>query len=133
MIDCLPALVGVQALACSPLWAAHRGGASALRWIREGETLAEGIRILHPLRGDAVLAAVEASGGTIVAVGEDEIRSGRQALARWGFLVEPTSAVVWPALLDLLPRLRDPVVVVLTGSGYKSLWTADRGPTNEER
>jgi threonine synthase len=34
--------------------------------------------------------------------------------------VEPTSAVVWAALTRLLDDLPDPVVVVLTGSGYKS-------------
>ena len=82
--------------------------------------MAEGIRIIHPLRGDQVLQAVETSGGRIVAVEEDEISAGRDALSRRGLYVEPTSAVVWPALMSVLADLPDPVVVVLTGSGYKS-------------
>jgi threonine synthase len=82
--------------------------------------VAEGIRILRPLRGDAVLAAVEASDGTWVAVDEDPIEEGRQALAQQGLYVEPTSAVVWPALIELGERLRPPIVAVLTGSGFKA-------------
>jgi threonine synthase len=66
------------------------------------------------------LAAVEASGGRVVAVEEDEISEGRDALSRIGLYVEPTSAVVWPALLGVLEELPDPVVVILTGSGFKS-------------
>jgi threonine synthase len=114
-----PQLVGVQAQACAPLWAVHTGGAARLAWVQEGPTRAEGIRILQPLRGDAVLSAVEASGGWIVAVGEEDIQDGEHELARLGLYVEPTSAVVWPAVLGALSRLADPVVVVLTGSGYK--------------
>jgi len=118
--DRLPRLVGVQAQACAPLWAAHHGGPTALAWIQEQETLAEGIRILRPVRGDAVLGAVSKSGGTIVAVSEDEIRRGLGELARRAFLVEPTSAVVWPALTALAATLPGPIVAILTGSGFKT-------------
>ncbi len=114
-----PRLVAVQARACAPLWAVHTGGAAALAWMQERPTVAEGIRIFHPLRGDAVLQAVESSGGRVVAVEEKDILEGRDALACLGFYVEPTSAVVWPALQDLLPDLPDPVVTILTGNGYK--------------
>jgi threonine synthase len=50
---------------------------------------------------------------------ENEILPGRDALARIGFYVEPTSAIVWSALAQTIRDLPDPVVVVLTGSGYK--------------
>jgi threonine synthase len=113
-------LLGVQARACAPLWAVEQAGAAGLGWVREGETLAEGIRILYPLRGDAVRQAVASSGGRMVAVEEIEIDEGRAALARRGFWVEPTSAVVWPALRREMAGLPDPVVLVLTGSGFKS-------------
>ena len=120
VVDHGPQWIAVQARACAPLWAVHSAGAAGLGWTSEGETLAEGIRIIRPLRGDAVLAAVEASGGRVVAVEEDEISEGRDALTRLGLYVEPTSAVVWPAMLGVLEELPDPVVVILTGSGYKS-------------
>ncbi|HKZ54654.1 MAG TPA: pyridoxal-phosphate dependent enzyme [Anaerolineales bacterium] len=121
-IDRLPYLVGVQAAACAPLWAGQSGKGPGSRGLQEGETIAEGIRILHPARGDAVLQAVEGTRGMVVAVEEDEIRAGRQALAKMGFNVEPTSAVVWPAFQTLCAELRDPIVAVLTGSGYKTPW-----------
>jgi threonine synthase len=53
-------------------------------------------------------------------VEEAEIERGLVELARRGFLVEPTSAVVWPVLEHLPPDLQDPVVAVLTGSGFKT-------------
>jgi threonine synthase len=115
----LPVLCGVQARACAPLWAVFTYGAAGLPWISEGETLAEGIRISHPLRGDAVLQAVAKSQGAFLAVDEVEILLGRDELALQGFYVEPTSAVIWPALLQLPDGIPDPVVAVLTGSGFK--------------
>jgi threonine synthase len=120
VIDHGPRWIGVQARACAPLWSAYTAGTAGLDWTTEGETMAEGIRIIHPLRGGSVLQAVEASGGQIVVVDEHEISSGRDALSRRGLYVEPTSAVVWPALMAVLDDLPDPVVVILTGSGYKS-------------
>ncbi len=120
IIERTPRLVGVQALACAPMWATHRGGAAGLRLVREAETLAEGIRILRPVRGEAVMAAVDASGGLWCAVDEDEIREGAEALARQGLYVEPTSAVVWPALLSVGGDLPQPIVAILTGSGFKA-------------
>jgi len=81
--------------------------------------LAEGVRVLKPLRQEAVLWAVKTSGGTFVAVEEPDILPGRDALAKRGLYVEPTSALVWRALEKMLPVLPDPVVVILTGSGYK--------------
>ena len=85
----------------------------------DNRALAEGVRVRSPLRLQSVVKAVQASGGTFVAVDEANILPGRDALARLGFYVEPTSALVWRALQELLPSLPDPVVAVLTGSGYK--------------
>lgn len=115
-----PQLVGVQARACAPLWALFSYGADGLAWVREGETLAEGVRVSRPVRGDAVLQAVEASGGSFLAVDEEDILPGRDQLGRRGLYVEATSAVVWSALAQLKMEAVDPVVVVLTGSGLKS-------------
>ena len=95
-------------------------GESDLVSFEEGETLAEGIRIISPIRMRALLAAIRASQGDVVAVDEREIVDGWNALAKLGLYVEHTSAVVWPALLQNLDRIREPVVIILTGSGLKS-------------
>ena len=120
LIEQMPRIIGVQALACAPLWALFTYGGAGLDWVAEGETLAEGVRVRHPLRGDAVLKLVGDTNGQMIAVEEAEIQPGRSALARLGFYVEPTSAIVWDALTQLRDQLVDPVVVILTGSGLKS-------------
>jgi threonine synthase len=117
----LPRLIGVQALACAPIWAVHRYGRDGLAWVTEGETAAEGVRVVRPLRGDAVLAAIRESGGDILAVEEADILAGQNALARMGFYVETTSALVWPALKQVLASGPEgAVVAILTGSGLKN-------------
>lgn len=120
LITEFPTLVGVQARACAPLWALFMSGPAGLTWVSEGQTLAEGIRIRHPVHGDAVYQMVEKNSGYFVAVDEEEILLGQESLAKRGFFVEPTSAVVWPALQQVIGRIPDPIVVVLTGSGFKS-------------
>ncbi len=105
----LRAIMGVGAL-----WT------SGLAWVAEAPTLAEGIRVRLPVRGDAVLQAVAQSGGSFLAVDEEEIMPARDALARLGMYVEPTSAVVWGALAQVSRELPDPIVAVLTGSGFKA-------------
>ena len=115
-----PRLVAVQARACAPLWALFTAGREGLAMVSEQPTLAEGVRVRYPVRGDAVLQAILSSRGTVLAVDEGEILPAREALARLGFYVEPTSSIVWAALATVLPQLADPVVVLLTGSGHKS-------------
>ncbi len=119
LIEVIPSLIGVQARACAPLWAVYQYGMAGLSWVAEGETLAEGVRVKFPVRGDAVLKLVEASNGQIVAVDEPDILPGRDALARLGFYVEPTSAIVWSAL-KMSSQLPEPIVCILTGAGLKA-------------
>lgn len=116
-----PELIGVQARACAPLWALSTQGAAGLAWVTEGETVAEGVRVLQPMRGDELLRAVEASGGWFVAIDEEQILPARDSLARVGLFVEPTSAIVWAALQEIATELSEPIVLVLSGSGLKAL------------
>jgi threonine synthase len=116
LIERLPRLIAVQAMACAPIWAAHQYGREGLGWVTEGETLAEGIRVLHPVRGDAVLAAIAETGGAALAFDDDAIRAGREALSRLGLYAEPTCGVVWEALKQVTGE----VVVMMTGNGLKS-------------
>lgn len=115
-----PRMVGVQALACAPLYAMSSNRNQGMMKVVEGKTLAEGVRIKHPLRSDALLEMVDNNNGMFLAVEENEILTGRDHLARIGFYVEPTSALVWNALEQALESLPDPIVVILTGSGLKS-------------
>ncbi len=117
--DLAPKMIGVQAQACAPLWARFTAGRLGMTLVGDQPTLAEGVRVKYPLRGDAVVAAVRESGGEILAVEERVILPARDALARLGFYVEPTSAIVWAALERRMANLPGPVVAVLTGFGLK--------------
>lgn len=119
VIEHMPRLVGVQARVCAPLWALFYYGPAGLGWVAEADTLAEGIRVRSPIRGDAVLGMISQTQGVVLAVDEEEILPGRNHLAMKGFYVEPTSAVVWSALEQLAGNTPEPVVAVLTGSGLK--------------
>lgn len=114
-----PPLIGVQAEPCAPLAAGFESGGDTPARVREGETVAEGIRISTPHRGAEVLQAVRGSGGRMVTVSESEIIPARDALSAVGLYVEPTSAVVWDGVRQVLASLEDPLVAVLTGSGLK--------------
>lgn len=119
-INKLPMLIGVQVEACAPLWSVFTHGPMGLNWVREDETIAEGIRVRYPVRGDAVLQMVLDSKGFIGQVTEDKVLSGVEALAQLGYSVEPTSAVIWGILEDHIDHLPEPIVVILTGSGLKT-------------
>lgn len=125
VIDSMPRLVGVQAMACAPIWAAYTMGPAGMQWVTEGQTAAEGVRVRYPLWGDPVLRMVAESRGAMFAVEEERIAPARNQLAASGFYVEPTSAIVWDALRQLSEAdptsfHSGPVVAVLTGSGLKS-------------
>lgn len=121
LISHLPRLVGVQALACAPLWAVLRYGRDGLAWVTENPTVAEGIRVVLPARGDYVLNAITESQGTLLAFDDPTILAGQAALAQMGFYVEPTSGVVWEALQQTLSGTSGDIVVMLTGHGLKYL------------
>ena len=125
MISQPPKLIGVQALACAPLYGLYQSGTPELKSFNDVFTLAEGIRIRFPVRAQAVVQAVIASRGRFVTVAEADILPGRDELARRGFYIETTSAVVWDALAQTMARnnlekVLEPIVVVLTGTGLKT-------------
>ena len=119
VITNIPKFIGVQARACAPLWSLFNGGIDGLRFASDNPTLAEGVRVWHPVRGDDVLKAVGSSNGFIAAVDEEEITKSVRELAGYGYNVEPTSALVWSALRQYKDSLSGPVVMILTGSAAK--------------
>lgn len=117
----MPKMIGVQSRACAPMWVMSTVGMVGMGFVTEGQTLAEGVKVRNPVRGDALLREVKSTQGSFVAVDEEHILRGRDELAQRGFSVEPTSALVWNALEQVISDLKDPIVVILTGAGFKSL------------
>jgi len=85
--------------------------------------LADGIAILEPPRSKQIVKAVKGTGGHCVIVDDDEIRLSLRELRRFGFIVEPTSAVAYSGLGKSMEtgviKPGDRVLLPLTGSGLK--------------
>jgi threonine synthase len=121
----MPRLFAAQAANVSPVYRAFEANAPDVAPVEAPQpTLAEGIALPRPVRGVAVLDALRSTHGGVAAVSEDEIRAGVRALGRAGFCVEPTSAVVLPALerLEAAGRIapHERVVLLLSGFGLKA-------------
>lgn len=116
-----PKLYAVQAEACSPLVTQFADEQLTAHDSSSVTTIAEGIRITEPIRANEVVDAVRNSRGEILAVSESEIVDGLRNLLSQGILVEPTSAVVWPAIQRVVAKLGTEalIVVSITGSGSK--------------
>jgi len=120
-IKSMPKFIGVQAGHCAPLWTALAQGLDDMPFVDEKETIAEGIRVLHPIRGMHLIELSKIHDIDFIAIEEDQIIPGRDCLARLGFYVEPTSAVVWDALHQVIGDVPEPIVLILTGSGLKHI------------
>lgn len=123
--DDAPRLVGVQPEDCAPIVRAfERGETEVAAWAGEPSTVAAGLRVPAPSEGDLVLDRVRASGGTMVAVSEEEIVTSVSDLASTeGLFACPEGAATVPAAARLAAAgdLEGPVVLYNTGSGAKYL------------
>ncbi|MBW8010050.1 MAG: pyridoxal-phosphate dependent enzyme [Chloroflexi bacterium] len=119
IIGAIPTLVGVQASACAPVWTAATLGPDQDYAVGEGHTLAEGVRVKYPVHGDALVQSLQENSGLFLTVEEHDIGVGQDTLARLGFFIEPTSAIVWSALKQVVDKAPEPIVLILTGSGLK--------------
>ncbi|HEX7744147.1 MAG TPA: threonine synthase [Micromonosporaceae bacterium] len=117
-------LVAAQSTGCAPIVRAFAAGAERAEPWPDAATVAFGINVPAPLGDELILRALRDSGGTAIAVSDEEILADlRDFGAREGLLLCPEGA----ACLTAARHLRatgwigsDDVVVVLnTGSGLK--------------
>jgi len=119
LVRTIPRLIGVQAHNCRPLYEAYFLGLDVGAPVETKPTLAEGIAVSRPPRASAVLEAVRRSGGTILSVSEDSIRTAHALLLRHGFYTEPTSATALAGWLQMPVEERENSIIFLTGHGLK--------------
>ena len=116
----LPRLVGIQAASCAPLWRAFSENSSSPSPVEQQQTAAEGVAISDPYHGREVISAVARSKGIFLKVEEEEIIFGQKQLAGEGIYVEPTSALVWSGLQQVVEKTPEPIIGIITGHGLKS-------------
>ena len=115
----LPFFVGVQAEKCAPIYQTSIMNSNSIQVVPEGETLAEGVRVSHPIRGVALIEEIKKAKGVFTTVNEELLVESFKELCGRGVYVEPTSALVWGATKQLIYSLPEPILLIVTGSGLK--------------
>jgi threonine synthase len=88
----VPALTGVQADGAAPLVEAVTEGRDHIERWDHVETRATAIRIGNPVNAPKALPGVRETGGTAIAVTDEELTEAQRDLAKEGVGVEPASA-----------------------------------------
>ncbi len=121
-----PKMIAVQAAGCQPVVRAFEKGDATSTFWEQAHTVAAGLRVPKPL-GDALsLAAIRASGGTAIAVSDEELLDASLELAAaTGIFPAPEGGACVAALKKLLSngflKPDDRIVLYNTGTGLKYL------------
>ena len=119
-----PKMIAVQAEGCAPIVRAFEEGEARSRFFENAHTVASGLRGARKALGDfLVLEAVRASGGTAIAVSDDEMLDAGIKLASDEGIYAAEGAACISALEKLLAsgflKPGDRIVIYNTGSGLK--------------
>lgn len=120
----MPRLVAVQVAGCAPIVRAHDAGESRATPWEGAVTVASGLRVPSPFADALILEAARESGGTAVAVSEEDMLDAMHELAaREGCFACPEGGATLAALRQLRRSGEvspaDRVVIYDTGSGLK--------------
>ena len=121
-----PRMVSVQAAGCAPIVRAFEAGRESAEPWADARTIASGLRVPGAVADFLMLRALRESGGTAVAVTDEELIARSRDLARHtGIFPAPEGGATLAALLALKDRGwlggGERVVLFNTGSGYKYL------------
>jgi len=121
----LPRLVAVQVNGCAPIVRAFDANAARAEAWPNAQTVASGLRVPSPFADTLILDAIRGSGGTAVAVSEEEMLDAMVELSSLaGCFACPEGAATLAALRQLLASgevkgADTNVVLYNTGSGLK--------------
>ncbi len=99
VIDKMPEIIAIQSEHCAPFAEAKRLGLKTPAQITPAPTLAEGIAIGQPMRGEEILELIYKYGIEIVTIPEKDILPARAVLASKGIYCEHTTAGNYAAFL----------------------------------
>lgn len=127
-----PRMVAVQAEGCQPIVRAWEKGAAVSEVYQNAHTAASGLRVPKPLGDYIILQVLRESGGTAVAVTDEEmVQAQREMAENQGILAAPEGAATWAGLKKLLTigwvTVRQRILLYNTGSGvlYPELLSID--------
>ncbi|MCW5949808.1 MAG: threonine synthase [Pyrinomonadaceae bacterium] len=121
-----PRMISVQSATCAPIVRAYEQGERFAAEFENASTVASGLRVPKAIGDFLILDAVRASGGTAIAVTDDELTKAVAEIgAATGIFAAPEGAACLPALKMLIAdgavQTGETVVMFNTGSGVKYL------------
>jgi len=121
-----PKMIAVQAAGCQPVVRAFERGEGKSQFWEGAYTVAAGLRVPKPLGDALMLQAIAASGGTAIAVSDEELLDASVELgAAEGIFAAPEGGACVAALRKLLAngflKRDDRIVLFNTGAGLKYL------------
>lgn len=125
-----PKMVSVQSTTCAPIVRAFHAGERFADEIENAATVASGLRVPKAIGDFLILDAIRASGGTAVAVTDEELVAAVKEIgAAEGIFTAPEGAACLPALRKLIADRAvsggETVVIFNTGSGIKYIEAFD--------
>lgn len=125
-----PRMVTVQASGCAPIVRAFEEGKRFADEFPNAATTASGLRVPKAIGDFLILDALRDSGGTAIAVTDDELIAATKVIgAAEGLFCAPEGAACLPALEKLIEsgavKKNDRVVLFNTGSGVKYMESFD--------
>ena len=121
-IAAMPRILAVQSEKCDPLFRAAQEGSREPARVLPEATLAEGIAIGVPMRGEEILEYAYKYRVQFLHAPEERILEARELLARKGIYCEHTTAANYAAYLEACRRdgeIRD-CLITMCGAGLKS-------------
>lgn len=116
-----PKMVSVQAAGCAPIVKAFQEGKEKADFWENASTMAYGLRVPSALADFIMLKLLRASGGTAVAVSEEELVEGVKKLGSEGIFAAPEGgaalAAVWKLKASGWLKADEKIVIFNTGSG----------------
>ncbi len=122
LTQAMPRMYACQPEAAASLVKAYETGADGPALVEPKDTVADAT--CEAISSRAALDAIRTSGGGAIALGEEEILDSVLALARTGIFAEPSSAMAWAGVEELIRRgeirCGEEAVVVVTSTGLKT-------------
>lgn len=122
IIDEMPNIVAIQSERCAPFAEAKRQGLKTPAGVTPTATLAEGIAIGQPMRGEEILEKIYRYDMEIIEIPEEAILPARAELARKGIYCEHTTAgnyAAYQRYCEIHGRTPDSLIT-MCGAGLKS-------------
>ena len=121
-----PKMIAVQSAGCQPVVRAYERGEQRSQFYENAQTVASGLRVPKPLGDFLILEAVRKSGGTAIAVTDEEmLDAGIELATDEGIFAAPEGGACVAALRKLFAngflKSEERIVIYNTGAGLKYL------------